>query len=98
MATKDISEAVKADFETLFEKWKEMIFELGYRTAKSEIVHCKDCKYWDPYFRLHGDRFMLNGKEVSNCEKFENYHTDSGLRPETAEDFYCAFGERKDEE
>ena len=48
MMTKDIGDAMKADFDQLFEKWKQMIFELGYKTAKSEIVHCKDCEYW-PY-------------------------------------------------
>jgi hypothetical protein len=59
MMTKDIGDAVKADFDQLFEKWKQMIFELGYKTAKSEIIHCKDCKYWRKTKKQCGYTYLL---------------------------------------
>ncbi len=88
----------RADLNKLLERYGKEMFELGYKVGKSgsRIVHCKECKFWDPYFRLHGERLKINGKEVNDCKKFENYHTDSGVRPEMAEDFYCAFGEKEE--
>ena len=47
-----------------------------------EIVRCKDCKWYKP-------SFMWNGKEVKICCVEEH-------QPLRNEDFFCAYGERKE--
>lgn len=49
-----------------------------------EVVRCKNCKWWK-------SSFTWNGKDVKVCVKdpYEPSHT---------EDFYCADGERRDDD
>lgn len=58
-------------------------YEKGYRAAKSEIVHCKDCKYAKK-------SYVVLGVPDYSCLK-------TGITCLDADDF-CSYGERKDEE
>ena len=40
----NLEETIGKDLDSLLNIWKESIFELGYQTAKKDIIHCKDCK------------------------------------------------------
>lgn len=57
-------------------------YEKGYRAAKSEIVHCKDCKY------AKKNNVVLGIPDYS-CLK-------TNIDCLDADDF-CSYGERKDE-
>lgn len=58
-----------------------------------KVVQCRDCKSW---------RRMLNGNEGTcrNTDMLDNVHyvEDSLIWIETDADFYCAYGERKEQE
>lgn len=66
-----LEEAVKRDVDKSLEEWAKYFYSLGYEAAKSEIVHCKDCKYWpnkaityasaDPYLESYPHCFHQDG-------------------------------------
>jgi len=62
-------------------EWGEICYKHGYEDREKEIIRCKDCKY-EQY--RHYSRFCIN--ENGKCY---------GL--EVTEDFYCADGERREE-
>lgn len=56
-------------------------YKAGYEKAKSEIVHCKDCKYASP-----------NGNYGCTVYHFKRYETHE-MKP----DDFCSWAERKEE-
>lgn len=56
----------------------------GRQARDAEIVRCKDCEWWKT-------NFFWNGKEVKVCVK-EPYE------PVRREDYFCADGERREDE
>lgn len=63
-------------------------YEKGYRAAKDEIVHCKDCKYFlDRQSKNHQGICMCEGKETVYGSEFHPFESD-----------FCNYAERKDEE
>lgn len=47
---------------------EETAFELGYKKAKSEIVHCRDCK---KYVQSYGGTDNLNGLVGANLKPYD---------------------------
>lgn len=41
-----LEEAVRKSLVTSVKRLMEKSYTIGYESAKNEIVHCKDCRWW----------------------------------------------------
>lgn len=80
----DKDELIKA---LAYDRWQ---YEKGWNDRDAEIVRCKDCKWHrtcEFYYALGNDRVPY--ETISECLK---WHDDVPV------DFYCAFGERREDD
>lgn len=61
-------------------------------SAESEIIRCKDCRWWDKY----GD--YDNGYCMAARHSCYSEHWEINIRRTYKEDFYCADAEPKEEQ
>lgn len=59
-------------------------YAIGYKVARDKIVHCKDCKYYQPGKELTDIRF---------CQRLPYYREKGGLN--VSDNDFCSYGERK---
>ena len=60
----------------------------GHWLTGEKIVRCRDCAKWHAFD-------YEDGKRYGECDEWKR--TDSCCTPATAEDGFCAWGERKSE-
>lgn len=65
-------------------QFKRMAVQLGYEP----VVHCKGCVHWQKF----NDDLRRDGM----CEALLNFH--GAERNMTNENFFCSYGERRDDE
>ena len=69
-------------------------------SPEQELIRCKDCKHWDKTTRREGNDCILGPWEDAVCDRFRDWDRYGELGEDfgrTDGDWYCADGERKDE-